>query len=70
MLIETKFNQGDIVEEKNSGYKGKVTAVQTKMTGVPRVDLNSQSYLVVRIAKGGIPERRWIGAERLELIQQ
>ena len=70
MIIETKYEYGDIVEEVNSGYKGKVTSIETDITGIAEVDEASQCYLVVKHDSHGIPERRWISYSRLRKVEE
>lgn len=70
MIIETKFEHGDLVEEINSGWRGVVSAIETKITGVAEVDEASQAYLVIKHDPHGIPERRWISYSRLRKVEE
>lgn len=70
MIIETKLEHGDLVEEINSGWRGVVSAIETKITGVAEVDEASQCYLVIKHDSHGIPEKRWISYSRLRKVEE
>lgn len=68
MIIETIFEQGEAVKEKHTNFQGKVVAVESKMTGIEKVDKASQCYLVEKDVYS-LKERHWIRADRLERIE-
>lgn len=68
MIIETIFDQGDLVKEKHTDFQGKIVAVESMITGIEKVDKASQSYLVEKDVYG-LKDRHWIRADRLERIE-
>ena len=63
MTHKFKFQMQNTVKDKTTGFKGKITAMSTHMTGCDRI------FVQPKMKDGAYVEGRWFDDGELELIK-